>query len=92
MKHKCKRIRRGNYEYRGYIIQCVGYYHPEHRVCWEACPKDEIYADFTDFPCGRLRWLLIVIQTNKKIQKQFKEEWRECPFCGIKKKLNYEIN
>ena len=49
MKHKCKRIHRGKYEYRGYIIQCAGYYHPEHRVCWEACPKGEIYADFHGF-------------------------------------------
>lgn len=50
MKHKCKRIRRGNYEYRGYIIQCEAYYyHPEHRVIWEACPKGEIYADFHGF-------------------------------------------
>lgn len=49
MKHKCKRIHRGKYEYRGYIIQCAGYYHPEHRVCWEACLKGEIYADFHGF-------------------------------------------
>ena len=49
MKHKCKRIHRGKYEYRGYIIQCVGYYHPEHRMCWEAGPKGEIYADFHGF-------------------------------------------
>ena len=50
MKHKCKRLRRGNYEYRGYIIQCVGYYHPEHRVCWEACPKSNMLcADFHGF-------------------------------------------
>ena len=50
MAHKCKRIRRGNYEYRDYIIQCIGYYHPEHRVCWEACPKNNILcADFHGF-------------------------------------------
>ena len=49
MKHKCKRIHNGNYEYRGYIIQCVGYYPPEQRVVWEACPKGEIYADFHGF-------------------------------------------
>ena len=36
MKCKAKRIRKGCYEYRGYIIQSVGYYEPEHRVCWEA--------------------------------------------------------
>lgn len=27
----------------------MGYYHPEHRVCWEAGPKGEIYADFHGF-------------------------------------------
>ena len=50
MKHKCKRIRSGNYEYRGYIIQCLGYYHPEQRVVWEACPRgNTLYADFHGF-------------------------------------------
>ena len=49
-KHKCKRLRRGNYAYRGYIIYCVGYYNPEHRVCWEACPKSNMLcADFHGF-------------------------------------------
>ncbi len=32
---KAKRISKGKYLYRGCIIECVGYYHPEHRVCWE---------------------------------------------------------
>ena len=32
---KAKRISKGKYLYRGYIIECIGYYHPEHRVCWE---------------------------------------------------------
>ena len=50
MKHKCKRICRGLYEYREYIIQCVGYYNPEHRVVWEACPKGNMLcADFHGF-------------------------------------------
>ena len=50
MKYKCKRISSGNYEYRGYIIQCVGYYHPDHHVVWEACPKSNmLYADFHEF-------------------------------------------
>ena len=49
MKHKCKRIHRGKYEYRGYIIQCEGYYPPEQRVVWEAGPKGKIYADFHGF-------------------------------------------
>lgn len=49
MKHKCKRLHRGKYEYRGYIIQCVGYYPHEQRMAWEAVPKGEIYADFHGF-------------------------------------------
>ena len=36
MKHKCKRISHGHYLYRGFEINCVGYYNPEHSVCWEA--------------------------------------------------------
>ena len=55
MKHKCKKIHRGNYEYRGYIIQCGGYYHPEHRITWEACPKGEIYADFHGFSLSEVK-------------------------------------
>lgn len=34
--YKLKRIRAGKYEYRGIHINCIGYYNPEHRVCWEA--------------------------------------------------------
>lgn len=34
--HKAKRLWKGRYLYRGYIIHTVGYYPPEHRVCWEA--------------------------------------------------------
>lgn len=33
---KCKKLSRGHYKYRGFQIVCVGYYQPEHRVCWEA--------------------------------------------------------
>jgi hypothetical protein len=30
-----KRISKGEYEYRGFIVRCFGYYHPEQRVVWE---------------------------------------------------------
>lgn len=40
MNNKAKKIRRGHYLYRGFEIVCVGYYHPEHRVCWEAIDTD----------------------------------------------------
>ena len=35
-RHRAKRISAGHYIYRGYEVQSVGYYHPEHCVCWEA--------------------------------------------------------
>ena len=35
-KYSCKRISSWHYLYRGFEIICVGYYNPEHRVCWEA--------------------------------------------------------
>lgn len=41
-KHKAKKLRRGHYLYRGFEIVCVGYYQPEHRVCWEAIDTDGI--------------------------------------------------
>ena len=35
-KHRVRKISSGNYEYRGYLIRNMGYYEPDHRVCWEA--------------------------------------------------------
>ena len=32
----CQRLSRGHYIYRGFEVNCIGYYQPEHRVCWEA--------------------------------------------------------
>ena len=43
-KYKLKKISKGHYEYRGCKIDCVGYYHPEKRVCWECT-----YTDGTTF-------------------------------------------
>lgn len=40
MKHKAKRISAGRYLYRGFEIISVGYYYPEHCVCWEAVDHD----------------------------------------------------
>lgn len=39
-RKSCKKISRGHYKYRGFEISCVGYYHPEHRICWEAIDTD----------------------------------------------------
>lgn len=41
-KHKAKRLSKGLYLYRGFQIECVGYYQPEHRVCWEAVEENGI--------------------------------------------------
>jgi hypothetical protein len=35
-----KRIRKGEYKYRGYKILCHGYYEPEQRVVWEGIDED----------------------------------------------------
>lgn len=39
--NKTKKIKSGRYEYRSYIIQRFGYYHPEHRVCWEGIDQED---------------------------------------------------
>lgn len=36
MKHRAHRIDKWIYEYRGFRIECVGYYPLERRVVWEA--------------------------------------------------------
>ena len=38
--YKCKKLSPGHYNYRGYTINCLGYYHPEHRICWECIDSD----------------------------------------------------
>ena len=39
-KYRAHRVVSRIYEYRGFQIECVGYYPPEHRVCWEAVDED----------------------------------------------------
>jgi hypothetical protein len=39
-KHTAKKVSHGHYTYRGFSVICVGYYHPEHRVCWEAIDEN----------------------------------------------------
>lgn len=41
MLRKAKRIEKGCYNYRGYLLNCIGYWQPDHRVCWEAWKLDE---------------------------------------------------
>ena len=38
--YKATKIERGHYKYRGFDILCVGYYNPEHRVCWECVDEN----------------------------------------------------
>lgn len=40
MKLSAKRISKGHYIYRGFRINCVGYYPPEKRTVWEAIDHD----------------------------------------------------
>lgn len=36
IKHHAKRLYAGCYQYRGFKVVCLGYYHPEQKVVWEA--------------------------------------------------------
>jgi hypothetical protein len=42
----CKKIKEGTYSYRGWIIQCVGYYDSERRAVWEAYDPETGCVDF----------------------------------------------
>lgn len=39
-KHSAKRLSAGHYEYRGFKVVCVGYYHPDQKVVWEAVDEN----------------------------------------------------
>lgn len=41
-KHRTHRVDTNIYEYRGFQVECVGYYPPEGRVVWEAVDHDGI--------------------------------------------------
>ncbi|MFA7011013.1 MAG: hypothetical protein WC240_07315 [Bacilli bacterium] len=45
----CKKIRAGKYEYRGWVISCVGYYEPDRKVAWEGYDPKTGCADFLGF-------------------------------------------
>jgi hypothetical protein len=38
--NKTKKIRQGQYEYRGFVINNCGYYEPEHKTVWEGIDKE----------------------------------------------------
>lgn len=56
MKHIARKIRKGHYEYRGYEIHCIGYYEPEHKVCWEANLIGEYGADFHGYSLREIKY------------------------------------
>lgn len=35
MKYRAKKIKSGEYYYRGYKIYCLGYYEPDQKIVWE---------------------------------------------------------
>lgn len=58
MTHKCEKIKAGKYKYRGWIISSVGYYPPEHRVCWEGYDPKTGNADFHGFSKKEIKRLI----------------------------------
>ncbi len=56
--YPCKKIRAGKYEYRGWIISSVGYYHTEHCVCWEGYDPETGCSDFRGFSKKEIKWLI----------------------------------
>ena len=40
------RISRGEYNYKGYTILCIGYYEPDKRVVWQAINNQNGCGDF----------------------------------------------
>jgi hypothetical protein len=39
-------------------ISSVGYYHPEHCVCWEGYDPETGHADFHGFSKKEIKWLI----------------------------------
>lgn len=65
MEYRCKRLSKGHYLYRGYNIVCVGYYHPEHRVAWEA-HNDNGYGVAHGFSLREVKlWIDELIKDNE---------------------------
>lgn len=41
MKHKCTKIKSGEYKYRGFTIYNLGYHHPDSSIYWETVNDEE---------------------------------------------------
>lgn len=54
----CKKIKPGTYKYRGWIIQCVGYYESERCVVWEAYDPVTGCGDFHGFSKREIKRLI----------------------------------
>lgn len=73
--HKCKKISRGQYLYRGVEINCIGYYPPEKRVVWEG---SIISTEAGKITCGDyhgftkkeiMMWIDEDLDKNKSLEK-----------------------
>lgn len=65
MKHTAKRLGKGHYLYRGFEIMCVGYYPPEHRICWECIDEDGMSGFGHGFSLNECKmWIDIEIDKN----------------------------
>ena len=68
-KHRAKRISERHYIYRGFHIYGM-YYHPEHRVCWEAV--DQTGCGFAhSFSLRETKqWVDYELDVDKRLPKQ----------------------
>ena len=57
-KHRCKKIRAGKYEYRGWIISKFGYHSPDKKICWEGYNPKSGHADFLGFSKREIKALI----------------------------------
>lgn len=56
--YPCEKIKPGRYKYRGWLIQCVGYYEAERCVCWEAYDPETGCADYHGFSKREIKRLI----------------------------------
>jgi hypothetical protein len=72
-KFPCKKIKAGTYEYRGWIISSVGYYHPEQKVCWEGVDPETQSGDFHGYSKRQIKNLIDkdFERTESKLSSKF---------------------
>lgn len=60
----CRKIRAGKYEYKGWIISCVGYHEPDQKVCWEAYSPTTGQADYHGYSKRMVKALIDADMSN----------------------------